>query len=192
MKRILHILFTLLALPLAAGCQPEYVLPTAQRQGITSLVAYCAFGDYEGQEIGRLEIDDPEATRYVIPIPWYFPENSDDITTPYMLKMRVRASLEANCKIEPPLTVLDLTEENHFTYTDATGASRDIVITGERVRSSKCEIVSFMTKRPPLSGIIDKEKRIVSLVTANDLSVTEASVTLSAHATISPDPGEAG
>ena len=190
MKKSSAIIFLAAALLFAAGCQPEYVLPTAQRQGITSLVAYFAFGDYEGQEIGRLEIDDPEATRYVIPIPWYFPENSDDITTPYLLKMRVRASLEANCKIEPPLTVLDLTEENHFTYTDATGASRDIVITGERVRSSKCEIVSFMTKRPPLSGIVDKDKRIVSLVTANDLSVAEATVTLSAHATISPDPGE--
>ena len=184
-------LIILLAASLAfAACEPEYVLPTAQRQGITSLVAYFAFGDYEGQELGRLEINDPDADRYVIPIPWFFPESSDDITTPYMVKMRVRASLEANCKIDPPLTVLDLTEENHFTYTDATGASRDIVITGERVRSSKCEILSFMVKRPTLSGIIDKESKVISLVTANDLSVAEASATLSAHATISPDPAE--
>ena len=184
-------LFILLACTLAfAACEPEYVLPTAQRQGITSLVAYFAFGDFEGQELGRLEINDPEAERYVIPIPWYFPENSNDITTPYMVKMRVRASLEANCKIDPPLTVLDLTEENHFTYTDATGASRDIIITGERVHSNKCEILSFMVKRPTLNGIIDKENRVISLVTANDLSVAEATATLSAHATISPDPAE--
>ena len=188
MKKTVILLF---AATLAfAACQPEYVLPTADRQGITSLVAYFAFGDYEGQELGRLEISDPAADRYVIPIPWYFPENSDDITTPYMVKVRVRASLEANCKIDPPLTVLDLTEENHFTYTDATGASRDIIITGERVKSNKCEILSFMVKRPTLSGIIDKEKRIISLVTANDLSVAEASATLSAHASISPDPAE--
>lgn len=189
MKKSLYILLAA-AMVCAAACQPEYVLPTADRQGITSLVAYFAFGDYEGQELGRLEIDDPDATRYVIPIPWYFPENSDDITTPYLLKMRVRASLEANCKIDPPLTVLDLTEENHFTYTDATGASRDIIITGERVKSNKCEILSFMVKRPTLSGIIDKENKVISLVTANDLSVAEASATLSAHATISPDPAE--
>ena len=188
MKKTLTILLAA-SLSLAA-CQPEYVLPTAQRQGITSLVAYFSFGAFEGQELGRLEINDPDADRYVIPIPWYFPENSDDITTPYMVKMRVRASLEANCKIDPPLTVLDLTEENHFTYTDATGASRDIIITGERVRSSKCEILSFMLKKPTLSGIIDKENRVISLVTANDLSVAEASATLSAHAKISPDPAE--
>ncbi|MBR4809848.1 MAG: DUF5018 domain-containing protein [Bacteroidales bacterium] len=188
MKKAIYI--TVAAIILAAGCQPEYVLPTADRQGITSLVAYFANGPYEGQELGRLEINDPQATRYVIPIPWYFPENSDDITTPYLIKVRVRASLEANCKIDPPLTVLDLTEENHFTYTDATGASRDIVITGERVKSSKCEIISFMVKRPTLNGIIDKGTRNISLVTANDLSVAEATVTLSAHATISPDPAE--
>lgn len=176
-------------LMLATAChKPEYVAPTADRQGITSLAAYFAFGPYEGQELGHLEIADPDVDRYVIPIPWYFPETSDDITTPYMTKLRIRASLQANCKIEPALTVLDLTEENHFKYTDATGASRDIVITGERVKSSKCELISFTLKRPTLSGVIDKASKTVSLITANDLSVGEATVTLSAHATISPDP----
>ncbi|MBR4827194.1 MAG: DUF5018 domain-containing protein [Bacteroidales bacterium] len=188
MKKSLCIL--LFASLLAAACQPEYVEPTADRQGITSLVAYFAFGPFEGQELGRLEINDPDVDRYVIPIPWYFPETSDDITTPYMVKVRVRASLQPNCKIDPPLTVLDLTEDNHYKYTDATGTTRDIVITGERVRSDKCEILSFMLKRPTLSGIIDKTTRGISLVTANDLSVAEATVTLSAHATISPDPAD--
>ena len=181
----------LLSATLLAAChQPEYVAPTADRQGITSLVAYFAFGPFEGQEMGRLEISDPEADRYVIPIPWYFPETSNDITTPYMTKVRVRASLQANCKIEPALTVLDLMEENHFTYTDATGASRTVIITGERVKSSKCELISFTLKRPSLNGVIDKASGTVSLITANDLSMAEASVTLSAHATISPDPAE--
>lgn len=185
-------LFALAMLALASAChQPEYVQPTAERQGITSLAAYFAFGPYEGQELGRLEIADPDVDRYVIPIPWYFPETSDDITTPYLTRVRVRASLEANCKIEPALSVLDLTEENHFTYTDATGTSRNIIITGERVKSSKCELLSFSLKRPMLNGIIDKSTRQVSLITANDLSVAEATVTLSAHATISPDPAEA-
>ena len=179
------------ALVVAAAChKPEYVAPTADRQGITSLAAYFAFGPYEGQELGRLEIADPEADRYVIPIPWYFPETSDDITTPYMTKVRVRASLQANCKIEPALTVLDLTEENHFRYTDATGTTRDVVITGERVKSDKCELISFTLRRPTLSGVIDKASKTVSLITANDLSVGEADVTLSAHATISPDPSQ--
>ena len=189
MKKTLLLLVT--AAALAAAChQPEFVEPTADRQGITSLSAYFAFGPFEGQEMGRLEISDPAMDRYEIPVPWYFPESSDDITTPYMTKVRVRASLQPNCRIEPALTVLDLTEENHFTYTDATGASHGIIITGKRVKSDKCEIITFALKQPQLSGMVDKTARKVSLITAKDLSVAEATVTLSAHATISPDPGE--
>lgn len=169
MKRLQYILLLLLTCYAVACHKPEYVAPTAERQGITSLAAYFAFGPFEGQEMGRLEIADPEVERYVIPIPWYYPETSDDITTPYMTKVRVRASLQANCKIEPALTVMDLTEENHFKYTDATGATRDIIITGERVKSSKCELISFTLKRPTLSGVIDKASKTVSLITANDL-----------------------
>ena len=184
------VILLLAAAALAACHQPEFVEPTADRQGITSLAAYFAFGPFEGQEMGRLEISDPEADRYEIPIPWYFPESSDDITTPYMTKVRVRASLQPNCRIDPPLTVLDLTEENHFSYTDATGASHGIIITGKRVKSDKCEIITFALKQPQLSGMVDKAARKVSLITAKDLSVAEATVTLSAHATISPDPGE--
>ena len=190
MKSIRYTLLACLAFCLAACHQPEPVAPTADRQGITSLSAYFAFGPYEGQEMGRLEISDPDVDRYEIPIPWYFPETSDDITTPYMTKVRVRASLQPNCIIEPALTVLDLTEENHFRYTDATGASRDIVITGKRVKSNKCEIVTFALTQPQMNGMVDKVARKVSLITAKDLSVAEATVTLSAHATISPDPAE--
>lgn len=186
MKKTLSILFV--AALLASCHKPEYVLPTADRQGITSLTAYFAFGPFEGQEMGRVEIADPTVERYEIPVPWYFPESSDDITTPYMTKVRVRASLQPNCKIEPGLTVLDLTDENHFTYTDATGASRDIIITGKRVKSSKCDIITFALTQPVMSGMVDKVSKKVSLITPKDLSVATASVTLSAHATISPDP----
>lgn len=189
MKKTLCILIP--AMLLAAAChEPEFVAPTADRQGITSLTAYFTSGPYADQEMGRLEVADPDMERYVIPIPWYFPENSDNITTPYLLKVRVRATLPANCKIEPPLTVLDLTEENEFTYTDATGTARSIIITGERVKSDKCELISFTLKSPTLNGVIDKAAKSVSLITAKDLSVAEATAMISAHATISPDPAE--
>ena len=84
MKKSL-ILLLIATLSGAWAChKPEHVAPTADRQGITSLAAYFAFGPFEGQELGRLEIADPDVDRYVIPIPWYFPETSDDITTQYM------------------------------------------------------------------------------------------------------------
>ena len=119
MKRFLIILS--LALAAAACHQPEYVKPTAERQGITSLTAYFTFGPFVDQEMAKLNISDPEQSRFVIPVPYYYPENSFDETEIYMIKARINAELQPNCKIEPGLNILDLTEENEFTYTDASG-----------------------------------------------------------------------
>lgn len=188
MKRLLIILS--LALVAAACHQPEYVKPTAERQGITSLTAYFTFGPFEDQEMAKLSISDPEQTRFVIPVPYYYPESSFDETEIYMIKARINAELQPNCKIEPGLTVLDLTEENEFTYTDASGNSRKIVITGTRVHSSKAQLLTFDLLDPPISGIVDEAQHKVSLVSADDLSAAVAKVSISAHASISPDPSE--
>ena len=186
MKRLLIILS--LALMAAACHQPEYVAPTAERQGITSLSAFFTFGPFVDQEMAKLEITDPEQTRFEIPVPFYYPETSDDEAELYMIKVRVRAELQPNCKIEPGLTILDLTEENHFTYTDAAGNSRDIVITGKLALPSSCELLTFDIVDPAISGIVDGAGKKVSLVSADDLSAAVANVSISAHATISPDP----
>jgi hypothetical protein len=68
MKRLLIILS--LALMAAACHQPEYVAPTAERQGITSLSAFFTFGPFVDQEMAKLEITDPEQTRFEIPVPF--------------------------------------------------------------------------------------------------------------------------
>lgn len=188
MKRLLIILS--LALVAAACHQPEYVKPTAERQGITSLTAYFTFGPFVDQEMAKLNIDNPEQTRFVIPVPYYYPESSFDETEIYMIKARINAELQPNCKIEPGLTVLDLTEENEFTYTDAAGNSRKIVITGTRVHSTKAQLLTFDLVDPPISGIVDEAQHKVSLVSADDLSAAVAKVSISAHASISPDPSE--
>ena len=188
MKRFLIILS--LALAAAACHQPEYVKPTAERQGITSLTAYFTFGPFVDQEMAKLNISDPEQSRFVIPVPYYYPESSFDETEIYMIKARINAELQPNCKIEPGLNILDLTEENEFTYTDASGNSRKIVITGTRVHSNKAQLLTFDIVDPPISGIVDQDQRKVSLVSADDLSSAVATVSISAHATISPDPSE--
>lgn len=181
------------ALMLFASCQkPQFVEPTADRQGITSLSAIFTFGPFMDSEIVRYQIEDPNAERFVIPIPYYYPEASFDSTEPYMTKIRVQAELQPNCIIEPSLgdQLLDLTQENWFTYTNAQGESRPICITGDRVKSNKCELISFALTEPALSGIIDKAARTVTLITVEDLAACTAVAQVSAHATISPDPAE--
>ena len=174
------------ALALISSCQkPEYVEPTVERQGITSLTAYFTSGKYVDQAIARLDVTDPEADTYVIPIPWFFPEESTDPTTIYMSNLRIRAELAPNCKIDPPLTVLDLNQENHFTFTDNKGVSRPIIITGKRTKSAKCNLMTFALTEPyRIDGFINDDTKEIYLFSVDDLKGFKAEATACAHATI--------
>ena len=138
MKKNILFLIVLVMAALSSCEDPQYVAPTADRQGLTSLTAIFTSGPFVDQQMAKLEISDPVPDRLVIPVPWFYPETSDDETTPYMTNVRVQAQLSPNCFISPALTILDLTKENEFTYTDAQGKSKKIIITGDRVKSSAC------------------------------------------------------
>lgn len=188
MKRIYYLLIVS-ALALISSCQkPEYVEPGVERQGITSLTAYFTSGKFVDQALARLDVTDPEADVYVIPIPWFFPEESDDVTTIHMTKVRVRAELAPSCKIDPPLTILDLTQEHHFTYTNAQGESRPITITGRRVKSSNAKVMTFKLVDPYLvEGFINDDTKEIYLFTTDDLNGFSAEAVASAHATVKED-----
>lgn len=188
MKKIYIILLAALLAVVSSCHKPEFIESTADRQGLTSLTAIFTFGPFCDQEMAKLIVEDDTEEYFIIPVPFYYPETSDDETASYMTKVRVQAELQPNFKIEPALTLLDLTEENWFKYTDPKGNSREICITGRRVRSSAKEILSFSLDNPSVSGIIDKEKHHILLPTRDDVSAAKASVLLSAHAKISPDP----
>lgn len=177
---------------LVTSChQPEFIESTADRQGLTSLTAIFTSGPYVDKELAKLIVDDPEQDRFVIPVPWYFPSSSDDQTTIYMTRVRVQAELQPNYTIYPPLGILDLTEENEFTFTNPKGVSRRIVITGQRVKSSECQIMSFTLSNPDVAGVVDPDNRTVVLPTKDDVTKATASVLVSPHATIFPDPAKA-
>jgi len=187
-KTIYSLLLASVAIMVTSCADEEYVAPTADRQGLTSLTAIFTSGPFVDQEMAKLIVTDEETDRYVIPVPWYFPETSDKETTPYINKVRIKAEIDNNCTINPPLTLIDLTQENWYTYTNAKGVSRRICITGERVKSAKCEIQAFSLIEPPVSGIVDKSTNVISIISGADLSSCLADVQISAHATISPDP----
>lgn len=187
MKKIYSLLLGAVAV-LSACHEPEYVSPTAERQGLTSLTAIFTSGPFINQQMAKLTVTDEATDRYVIPVPWFYPTTSDDETTPYMNKVRLQAELQENCFIEPTLTVLDLTQDNYFTYTNAQGAKRKICITGERVKSNACELLAFSLQEPAIAGIVDKANKKISLIAADDLSACLGDAQISAHATISPDP----
>ena len=188
MKKISLLIISALAILATACHDPEYVKPTADRQGFTSLTAIFTSGAFVDQQMAKLTIGDEMPERLVIPVPWFFPETSDDETTPYMTKVRLQAELQENCFISPALTIVDLTNENWYTYTDAQGNSKKICITGERVKSDKCELLAFSLIDPALAGVIDKANKKISIISGDNLDGCLAEAQISAHATISPDP----
>lgn len=185
MKKIYYLILVAV-LALVASCQkPQFIPPTAERQGITSLTAYFTTGKYVDQQLAKLDVTDENIDYFVIEIPWYFPEETEDPTTIYMSALRIRAELAPNCKIDPPLTVLDLNQENKFTFTNNKGESRPITITGKRTKFRRTDLMSFnVVGTFPCEGFIDNELRKVYLFTNDDLSGYTAEATACVHANI--------
>lgn len=186
-----NILYILLAgfLVFVTSCQePEYVKPTVKRQGITSITAIFTSGAFVDKEIIKYNVEDPASETFVIPVPWFYPEDSNDETDIYMDAVRLKIEIADNCIISPAVTVVDLTKDNFFTFTEPDGTKRQICIRGERTKSNKCELKTFDIVSPELAGVIDQERASISIITLEDLKDVNAGYSLSAHATISPDP----
>ncbi len=179
-----------LALLLASCQDPEYVGIDTSRQGITSLTAIFTDGQYAESEAVTYNIsaEDYAKDRFVIPVPWFFPETSDNATEENMKAMKIRAEMNNNFTLTPALGTLDLTIDNWFTLTAPDGSTRQVCITGERTKSAACEMITFNLVEPAVSGVIDNTTNTISLISADDLSACLANFQVSAHATISPDP----
>lgn len=192
MKNKLHLIFPLAAvLGIAGAChEPEFVEPTASRQGLTSLTAIITSGIYADQDLGKIAITDPSVTDFVIPIPYYYPEASNDETLIYMTSLRIQAELQPNWKISPKLGVVDLTEVNTYTLTDPSGNEKTITITGARFKPTACSLLSVMVEDVKTSGVIYEAEDRILIPYLEDLSAVSVSGQVSAHAKLSKINGK--
>ena len=81
----------MMALAATFSCQkPEYILPDAERQGFTSISAFFTSGQYEGSVLARLDVTQEmlDEGMLVIPVPYYFPEESDAALTSAIMMTR--------------------------------------------------------------------------------------------------------
>lgn len=170
-----------------SGCQsPDELMPPVSRKGINSITA--RFYDGTGEFVG---ITDSVNHEIVIPIPYYYPEESNSQVTSQMLeKMRIVANLDNNVTVEPALLFLNLNPENahSITVTDERKGKQQYTIRGEIRKSAKCAIESFRIDELNLDGVINETAKTISIVTIETLPPAKASISLSPHATISPDP----
>ena len=187
-NNLLYIIAT--SLVVLSGCQsPEDIILPTDKQGLSRLVAKITTGEYAEKTAVEYVITDPNASTYIIPVPWFYPEDSNNETTAYMTAMKVEANLDNNFSISPSLSIIDLTKDNHFTITKADGSKRSVIIKGERTKSSACNVISFSLKDKDVTGIIDDAAGTISLISIDDLSNSLADYELSPHAlSISPDP----
>lgn len=194
MKKNLLYILTGLSMLSFFGCQQEDdVEKSIERQPITSVQASFTEGDYSLENapnaIFKTVIDNPDVTKIVVRVPWYYPEESDNLTS--ITRMRVRAELDNNCKLVPELTILDLTKENNFKLILPNGSSRDVVITGEIYKLTSCNITYFAIEDAvneiSVTGAIDDAKGTISLISPDDLSSVKVDLSLSPHATVDQD-----
>lgn len=187
MKRIYY-LIAVTVLALASSCQePQYIEPTVERQGITSLTAYFTTGKYVDQQLAKLDVTDENLDYFLIEIPWFFPEETEDPTTIYLSALRIRAELAPNCSIDPPLTILDLSpgNEHKFTFTDNKGESREITIAAKRTKFRRTDVMTFnLSGTFPCDGFVDNELHEIYLFTNDDLSGYSATAVVCPHAQI--------
>lgn len=176
---------------LFTGCQtPDVLVPSSNSDGLNSLTSYFAKGNYTSVEF-KTTVTNIDSV-IVINIPYYYPEVTDTTTT--ITAMRVIASMDDNCSLSPKLGILDLTQKNYFNYTNGKGVTKKICITGAIKKLSGSQITYFSvpandaTAFTGVTGTIDQEKKVISLITIADLSAVKVDYQLSPHAIISPDP----
>lgn len=183
MRNIIFVFAALLAV--LSGChEPEELIPSVSADGINSITA--TFADGTGEFKGYITEGSDEI---VIPIPYYFPESSDNqITESQITKMRVTANLDDNVMISPALLYLDLTKENVITLTDQVKAQKQYKIKGEIRKSTACLLEEFKLPSLGMTGVINEVTKTISLVAIEQLEPALAEITMSYHASISPDP----
>ena len=179
-------------LGIMSGChKPEIPVAKDADQGINSVSAQFATGEYKSDANAKftVQVTNPDQEEILIPIPWNYPEETDNNTE--ITNMRITANLDDNVTIDPPLSSMDLTKKNYITVTKADGTKKGYYITGERRKSNKCAISSFVLANPLIVGVIDEDAKTISLISVDNLGTSTADVSISPHATISPDPSVA-
>ena len=183
MKRYILVILTGILL---LGCKTEPAYPDHSEPPLTSISAFVPIGDSEVEFKG---IPDEEG-HILIRIPYYYPEDSNNVVPQSALeKVRIRAWLVNNAVIENPAFFMDLTLDQTLTVIDQVKERHTYVLSALIARSDACDILSLTI---PLGGGKEEEGVIVgdkiTFATSADLSGKKAKITLSPHATVTPDP----
>ena len=170
------------------GCQtPEDLTPSVSRDGINSITA-AFMGDESSENSFKSEINHDNGIITIV-FPYNYPSNSDKVLSLSELnKMRISANLDDNVTISPALLYMDLTKDNFITITDQTKMKKEFKVVADIRKSAESKITEFELIEPGLVGVINEEKKTISIISIEEILPTLAKVSLSRGATMSPDP----
>ena len=162
-------------------------MPETSASPITSVTARV---QYKGEYLEFTGYPVEGSNVIEIQFPWYYPIDSDNLLPPsVMTEAKVTAVLANNVVITEPITVMDLTAENHITVIDQVKQSHDYIITGKITKLNLCDILEFtLSEELGLSTVVKDEASAIAILTDGAVGKGMANVVISPHATISPDP----
>ena len=183
---ILSVISALAITILIQGCHdPKEVISNGDPRGLLSIKA-----NFINDESSENEFDaliDYDNHTITVRFPMYYPRVSyNELLPEDITNVRLTASLSTNCTIEPALTTLDLTKTNYITVKNPQGVSARYSIKGEILKlwDSELHDIELADGTP---GIVDTKNNIITLLAPDDLEPQTATVSMSPHATISPD-----
>lgn len=186
MRQLTYSILSLVIFLGLAACQPADLTPDVSADPITSVTATVQI-DGANVEFTAYPV---EGSEYItIEFPWFYPVESDNLMPMSVLTdAKMTAVLANNVVIKEPLLRMDLTQENRITVVDQTKQEHTYIITGKIVQLKDCDILDFSIPALNLAGIVKDASSTVSVLAVDELPKTLAAVTISPHASISPDP----
>ncbi|MCC8186000.1 MAG: DUF5018 domain-containing protein [Bacteroides sp.] len=186
MKKIyIFVVFLAAAAMCFTGCEsPEMLDPSDPKASASSF--YATFIDGSGEFFAEKEGPYNDGELVTIPVPWFYPEDSNIESN--ISNMRLYANLPNSVIIEPGLQNADLTRENTYSIVSPNGTRSTVRVTGERRKSGAKSILNFQLSDGTI-GLIFEENDMIGLVSGGlDFNGLTAEITLSPHASVSPDP----
>lgn len=195
MKKYIFYLITGVLFVLAGCVSPDELTPTEESIALSSVSATFAEGNYtynmDPNAIFSTSVTEANIEDIKIRVPWFYPEPSNNTTS--ITRMQIRAIIGNGCSIEPDLGICDLTQKNYFTLTDFDGNKRQICISGEIYKLTGCDItdlkVTDNATGAVYSGVIDNTKKIISIISVDDITDAKITYSLSSHATATISSG---
>lgn len=171
-----------------SGCQkPDDLTPSISRDGVNSITA-SFMNDNSSDNSFKSEMDHEKGIITIV-FPYNYPAQTNNVLTlADLTKIRIKANLDDNVMISPALMFLDLTKENFITITDQAKVTKKYKVVAEIRKSAEAKITEFGLPEPGLVGVINEEKKTISIIAIDPIALTLAKVGSSFGATLSPDP----